>query len=296
MTLSAVARKAGPYVGNGTTTTFAYGFKIFTATDLEVYVDTVLQPTSAYSVTGVGADAGGNVVFGTAPTASTTIWIFGILPQEQQDVDLDLGGRIDATNLETSLDKMVMLASELSVDDERRLSFRKTIGTAQRNMEIPDPVALKMLQFNATADGLSLVDPAIVLANTSATSRFQIAEPTAGTEITPSSSALEATQGSYVPAGIMLFGVLAHVKTELGNSSGLTTFSVGTSTDRTKWGTGIARTATSESNVGQFLAFKVEPIPTAQDVVITADAGTFDGTGVIVLTYSGFTIDPFQSA
>lgn len=296
MTLSAVARKAGPYAGDGTTTIFAYGFKIFSASDLDVYVDTVLQPSSAYSVTGIGDDSGGNVTFNSAPTSGTTIWVFGALPQEQQDVDLDFGGRIDAVKLEQSLDKFVMLASELSVDDERRLAFRKTIGTSQRNMSIPDPVALKLLQFNATADGLSLVDPAIVKVNASTTSRFQIAEPSSGTEITPAAGAEDATQAAYVPAGIISFGVLVYVRVTLGNSNGLTTFSVGTNSDRTKWGSGIGRTATSQSNVGQSFAYNPEPISSALDVVITADAGSFDGTGVIVLTYSGFTIDPFQSA
>ena len=295
MTLSAVNRKSGPYVADGVTTSFTYNFKIFSASDLAVYVGTVLQPSSVYSVTGVGADAGGSVVFTTAPT-SGVIWIFGELPQEQQDVDIELGGRIDSVSLEKGFDKLVMLINEVSVDNERRPAFRNTIGTALRNMAIPDPVALKVLQFNATADGFTLADAAILKATVPTTTQFQLSEPSTPVEVTPGVGALEGVASAYVPAGIILFGVVAYVKTTLGNSSGLTTFSLGTSEDRSKWGSGIARTITTETNVGQFLVYQPEPISSALDVVITADAGTFDGTGVVVLTYSGFSITPLQTA
>jgi hypothetical protein len=54
--------------GNGVTTVFPYTFKVSAAADLEVSVDGVVQTLNThYTVSGVGADAGGNVTFITAP-------------------------------------------------------------------------------------------------------------------------------------------------------------------------------------------------------------------------------------
>ena len=57
MTISTTTRKAGPFTGNGTTSSFPFAFKVFTAAD--VYVvrtsaslgpDTVLALTTDYTV------------------------------------------------------------------------------------------------------------------------------------------------------------------------------------------------------------------------------------------------------
>jgi hypothetical protein len=58
MTISSTNRKAGPYIGNGTTTVFPFYFKVFTAADVEVVrltvatnVETILTLTTNYTVT-----------------------------------------------------------------------------------------------------------------------------------------------------------------------------------------------------------------------------------------------------
>jgi hypothetical protein len=77
MTVSTSTSTAN-YTANGSTTTFAYPFKIFADSDLVVIlrntataVETVQVLNSAYTVTGAGNVAGGNVVFGTAPPLAT---------------------------------------------------------------------------------------------------------------------------------------------------------------------------------------------------------------------------------
>ena len=95
---------------------------------------------------------------------------------------------------------------------------------------------------------------------------------------------------------LVLKGVVAYVKTALGNGNGLTTFSLGTLDEPQRWGTAIARTLAAESNVGQYVAHREDPISSALDVYVMADAGSFDGTGVIVLSYSGWLITPLQTA
>jgi hypothetical protein len=80
MTVSSTTTK-NSYSGNGSTTTFAYGFKIFADADLTVIlrsstgVETVQSLTTNYTVTNAGNASGGNVVFGSAPASGVTVVI-----------------------------------------------------------------------------------------------------------------------------------------------------------------------------------------------------------------------------
>jgi hypothetical protein len=69
------------------------------------------------------------------------------------------------------------------------------------------------------------------------------------------------------------------VRVELSNASGLTTFSIGDGSDADRWGTGIARTAGTTVDITDSTASAGGWFTAANDVVLTADAGTFDSTG-----------------
>ena len=81
MTISSETTRTGPYSGNGSTTSFSYTFYVADQADLEVVltnassVETIKTITTHYSVTGVGASGGGNVVMGTAPASGETLTI-----------------------------------------------------------------------------------------------------------------------------------------------------------------------------------------------------------------------------
>ncbi len=69
MTISSTLTK-NSYSGNGSTTAFAYGFKIFASTDIKVYirssagVETLKAEgtgSANYGISGVGAASGGTV-------------------------------------------------------------------------------------------------------------------------------------------------------------------------------------------------------------------------------------------
>ena len=63
MTVSSTTTKVS-YTGNGSTTVFAYTFKIFAEAEIKVYVDNVLKTlTTHYTLSGVGTASGGNVTF-----------------------------------------------------------------------------------------------------------------------------------------------------------------------------------------------------------------------------------------
>jgi hypothetical protein len=80
MTISSTNRKAGPYIGNGTTTVFPFYFKVFTAADVEVVklnvstnVETTLALTTDYTVTlntDQNANPGGSITLVAGALAS----------------------------------------------------------------------------------------------------------------------------------------------------------------------------------------------------------------------------------
>jgi len=105
MTVSSETRKSGPYNGNGSTTVFAYGFRILDAAHISVVrtenaLDTVL--TTGFTVSGVGS-AGGNVTFSVAPSVGQTITLIRNVPLTQE-VDLENQGAYYAETVEAALD------------------------------------------------------------------------------------------------------------------------------------------------------------------------------------------------
>jgi hypothetical protein len=120
MTVSTSTSTAN-YTANGSTTTFAYPFKIFADSDLVVIlrntatgVETVQVLNSAYTVTGAGSDAGGSVVFGTAPASGNTVFIRRSLPLTQE-TNFVPNDPFPAEAHEDALDKLTMLVQQIDV-------------------------------------------------------------------------------------------------------------------------------------------------------------------------------------
>lgn len=108
------------YIGNGVTVTFPYGFKIFDASQIKVIVtdddgvEDVQVITADYSVTGAGIDAGGNVVFVTAPPAPSVatrknVTLLATIPKTQT-TDLVNETGFFQDRIETALDRGVRMA------------------------------------------------------------------------------------------------------------------------------------------------------------------------------------------
>lgn len=125
MTVPAAERKAGPFNGNGSTTSFPFTFKVFTSADVEVVfadtdgVETVLTLDSDYSVA-LNADQdatpGGSVGYplsGAALATGEKLSIAGALAYEQE-TDIPTGGNFNPTVLENALDKLSMQTQQLA--------------------------------------------------------------------------------------------------------------------------------------------------------------------------------------
>jgi hypothetical protein len=124
MTVSSATNKSGPYLGNGTTTVFAYDFRILDASHISVIrteagVDTVL--TTGFTVSGVGNDAG-NVTFAVAPTTGQTINLIRNAPFTQQ-VDLENQGAYYAETVEQAFDLAAMRDQQLQEQINRSVKI-----------------------------------------------------------------------------------------------------------------------------------------------------------------------------
>jgi hypothetical protein len=72
-----------PYTATAGQTVFPYDWPIFNQAHLRVYQNNVLQTlTTHYTVSGVGAEAGGNVTLLTGATVSDAIVIYRVSPLE----------------------------------------------------------------------------------------------------------------------------------------------------------------------------------------------------------------------
>jgi hypothetical protein len=130
MTVSSATQKV-QYNGNGSTTVFAYTFKIFDQNDLTVIVrsatgtETVKTITTHYTVSGVGSAGGGNVTMLTAPASGETLTIL----REQdlvQELDLVENDPFPAQSLEDALDKLTFVVQQQGEELDRSIKASRT--------------------------------------------------------------------------------------------------------------------------------------------------------------------------
>jgi hypothetical protein len=154
MTVSSATSKSGPYAGNGATVTFAYGFKVFSASDLQVIlrsstgVETVLTLTTHYSVNGVGLDAGGTITMVTAPASGQTLTIVRSLALTQE-VDLRNQGGFYPEVHERVFDRLTMQVQQVAEELNRSITF--PVSDAAIGTTVPSAAvrANKVLVFDA---------------------------------------------------------------------------------------------------------------------------------------------------
>ena len=102
MTVNTTDITAGPYIGNGVTTAFAYGFRVDVKTQVQVYERTsstanwVLQTVDTdYTVGGLGVDGGGTITRVAGALPSNYEWYIRANYSATQDTDFDSGGDFD---------------------------------------------------------------------------------------------------------------------------------------------------------------------------------------------------------
>lgn len=113
--------RSGPYLGNGLTASFDYGFSIRSQTFLRVVrqnadlTETTLTLTTDYTVSGVDVDSGGSITLVDPATALPTGTKLLILYNGDfnQSVDYSSQNGVNLSQLEVALDKIVMHLRQL---------------------------------------------------------------------------------------------------------------------------------------------------------------------------------------
>ena len=129
MTVSSTTVK-NSYSGNGSTSSFAYTFKILQDSDLVVIIrsstgtETTKNLTSHYTVSGAGSSSGGSVTFtsGNIPASGETVVIRRNVPQTQS-IDYIANDPFPAETHEEGLDRATLVAQQISEATDRSIKL-----------------------------------------------------------------------------------------------------------------------------------------------------------------------------
>ena len=159
MTISSTTVK-NSYSGDGSQTTFVYGYKIFADSDIKVIIrsatgtETVKTITTHYTVTGAGSSSGGNVVFtsGNIPTNTETVVLIRDVPQTQA-IDYIANDPFPAETHEEGLDRATMTTQQVQEELDRsiKLSRTNTMTSTEFTVGATDR-ANKVLSFDSTGE------------------------------------------------------------------------------------------------------------------------------------------------
>src|SRR5210317_732536 len=159
MTVSSTTVK-NSYSGNDSTTEFAYTFKIFADTDLQVIIrsstgtETVKTLTTHYTVAGAGDASGGSITFtaGNIPASGETVVIIREVPQTQA-IDYIANDPFPAESHEEGLDRATMTTQQVQEELDRsiKLSRTNTMTSTEFTVGATDR-ASKILAFDTSGE------------------------------------------------------------------------------------------------------------------------------------------------
>ncbi len=168
--------------GNGSTTTFAYSFKIFADSDLVVIIrsstgtETTKTLTTHYTVTGAGSASGGTVVFtsGNIPASGETVVIRRNVPQTQV-IDYIANDPFPAETHEEGLDRNAMISQQVSEATDRsiKLSRTNTMTSTEFTVGATDR-ANKVLAFDSAGELAVTQELGTFRGNWSASTAYQV--------------------------------------------------------------------------------------------------------------------------
>ena len=169
MTISSENRKAGPYIGAGSSTTFPFAFKVFQSSDLEVVrlavstgVETALTLSSDYTVTlnsDQDATPGGNVVLSSALAIGYNLVITSSVAS-LQETDLTNNGGFYPEVITTALDRLTIIAQQLQTDVDRSAKLPITSTADAKTL------SANISRLASSADNIDTVSGAIANINT----------------------------------------------------------------------------------------------------------------------------------
>ncbi len=198
MTISSTLTK-NSYSGNGSTTAFAYGFKIFASSDIKVYirssagVETLKAEgtgSANYGISGVGASSGGTVTFVTAPASGETVVLIRDTSQVQS-TDYVENDPFSSDDHENALDRLTMISQEMQEEMDRSFKVSKTSTiTTPEFTDDASTRASKLLGFSSDGNSLEATTGRVSSVTVSNVATSSGAPGTATASFTTSSGAL----------------------------------------------------------------------------------------------------------
>jgi len=150
MTVSSETKR-NAYIATSSQTVFPYDFRIIDESHLDVYQNgTLLTLSTHYTVSGVGATAGGNVTLVTGATANDTVTILRSVPQTQL-TDYVENDAFPAQTHEDALDLLVMSAQELSERMDRAVIMSPS--STYTDLTMPAPVSGRFIKWKSDLSG-----------------------------------------------------------------------------------------------------------------------------------------------
>jgi hypothetical protein len=145
-----------PYVGNGVTTVFPYQFKILDEADIAVYVDGVLKTLGVdYTVSGVGADTGGDITFLAAPGNTLSVSLVREM-EVVRSTDYQQQGDFNAGTVNPDFDRAILLLQDVQTQLGRSIRTpADEVGTIPTLPSIDDRAGLFM-GFDANGQPIPL--------------------------------------------------------------------------------------------------------------------------------------------
>lgn len=153
MTVPAQSTLFNESVANGLTTSFPYEFKIASADDITVELDGVAQ-TTGFTVTGIGEDVGGSIVFSVAPANGVVVLRY-LDPVFNREENYPQFGDFNASVVNLDFDRLWLALQSIGL--KLGLCVRAPISSASG--VLPDPVANNIIGWNAEANGFQNYPP-----------------------------------------------------------------------------------------------------------------------------------------
>ena len=159
MSISSEVRRAGPYSGNGSTTAFAFAFKVFNTSQVLVTrtvsgVDTTLTLTTHYTVSlnaNQNTNPGGTVTMLAAPVVGQSLTITSNVANLQPTAIANLGGFYPEV-INDSLDRATIQIQQLDERLDRALVI--PVSSSGVSTQLPAPSSSKLIGWDSAGTAL----------------------------------------------------------------------------------------------------------------------------------------------
>lgn len=157
MTLNVNAAR-NEYTSGASQTIFNYTFKIYAATDLDVYVTPAGQAcsssdlTTSYTVAGIGLEAGGSITLTTPANSGDLVTIVSSIPTNRT-IDYQNNGDFRPDTVNDDFDRAVSLVKQSEDLSNRALLF-PACEQGVSSLSLPPPVDSAFLRWKSDLSGM----------------------------------------------------------------------------------------------------------------------------------------------